>query len=244
MTENKESEEASAPTPPIESSTVMDLILPFRVLVSPLRTFEQLAQRSTAKGLITLAALILVVATASQYATATKIFLTVDSQPTSFVRTDSFASWFPSILATTGFSIILYWLVSASGIALLGRFFGGKEVKLRNSLVIFAYLLSVLVVLYAVRLVTYLALPPITFGIGSWPPVDPTAIDDALSLISQQWGSLFVYQFGSYFTFVAFVWLILLGMVAVKTMRDISWSKASLVSVAGFMITVLLFGLP
>jgi len=244
LTENTKTEEASTPTPINKSSTAMDLMLPFRVLVSPLKTFGQLAQRSSAKGLVTLAVLILVITTAAQYATATRIFLTVDGQPTSFIATGSFANWFTNILASTGFSIILYWLIFASGIALVGRFFGGREVKLRNSLVILAYLLSVLVVLYAVRAVTYLALPPITFATGSWPPVEQADIDAALSSMSQNWGPLLVYQFGSYFTFVSFVWLVLLGVVAVKAMRDISWTKASLVSVIGFMIAVFLFGLP
>lgn len=246
MTENTKTEDTSipAPAPTIESSTAMDLMLPFRVLVSPLRTFSQLAQRATAKGLVTLAALIFVVTTAAQYATATKISLTIDGQPISFIATTSFTNWFTNSLASTSFSIILYWLIFATGLALLGRFAGGKEVKLRNALVISAYLLSVLLVLYAVRTITYLALPPITFGTGSWPPVDQTAIDEALTLISQQWGSLLAYQIGSYFTFVSFAWLVLLGAVAVKTMRDTSWSKAALVSVAGFVITVILFGLP
>jgi len=244
LTENKKTEEASTPTPPAESSTIMDLMLPFRVLVTPLRTFGQLAQRPTAKGLVTLAALILGVIALAQYATATRIFLTVNDQPTSFVATDSFTNWFTNILASTSFFVVLYWLIIAAGLALVSRFFGGKEVKLRNSLVIFAYLLSVFVVLYAVRAVTYMALPPITFETGSWPPVDQAAIDAALERISQNWGNLFIYQFGSYFTFVSLVWLVLLGTIAVKTMRDISWGKASLVSVTGFMIAVLLFGVP
>ncbi len=244
MTQKPETTDTSAPTPTVESSIIMDLLLPFRVLVTPLRTFGQLAQRSTTKGLVTLAALILIVVAAAQYATATRIFLTINEQPTSFIATDSFANWFTSILASTSLFIVIYWLIVASGLALVSRFFGGKEVKLRNSLVIFAYLLSVFIVLYAVRAITYLALPPITFDIGSWPPVDPTAIDAALERIGQNWGGLLIYQFGSYFTFVSLVWLVLLGTIAVRAMRDISWAKASLVTVIGFMIAVLLFGLP
>jgi hypothetical protein len=89
-----------------------------------------------------------------------------------------------------------------------------------------------------------MTLPPITFATGSWPPVDEAAITAALELISQNWGSLLVYQIGSYFTFVAIIWLMVLGAIAVKTMREISWTRAFLVSVAGFMIAVLLFGLP
>jgi hypothetical protein len=244
MTKNTKTEDTSAQMPIIESSTAKDLLLPFRVLVMPLRTFGQLAQRPTAKGLITLAALIIIIIATSQYATATRIYLTIDGQPASFVLTGSFTNWFTNILASTGIFVLLYWLIIAASIALVGRFFGGKQVKLRTSLVIFAYLLSVFVVLYAVRAITYMALPPITFATSSWPPMDEAAINEVLELISQNWGGLLVYQFGSYFTFVALVWLVLLGAIAVRTMRDISWAKASLVSVAGFMIAVLLFGLP
>jgi hypothetical protein len=242
LTENTKIEDASTPSPITKSSTAMDLILPFRVLISPLRTFGQLAQKPTAKGLVTLAVLILVITAAAQYALATRIFLTVNGQLTSFTATDSFANWFATFLASTDLYIVLYWLVFAVGLALVSRFFGGKEVKLRSSFVILAYLLSVLVVLYAVRTIMYLAIPPIAFETGSWEQV---FFDDAaLTRMSENWGPLLVYQFGSYFTFVSFAWLVLLGVMAVKAMRDISWPKASLVSVAGFMFTAFLFGFP
>ena len=244
MTENTKTEDTSTQMQTVESSIAMDLLLPLRVLVTPLRTFTQLAQRPTAKGLITLAALLVIIVAASQYATATRIYLTISDQPTSFVLTASFTNWFTSILASTGTFVLLYWLIIAASIALIGRFFGGKVVKLRTSLVVFAYLLSVFVVLYAVRAITYMALPPITFATGTWPPVDEAAINAALELISQNWGGLLIYQIGSYFTFVALIWLMVLGAIAVKTMREISWTRAFLVSVAGFMIAVLLFGLP
>lgn len=222
----------------------MDLLLPLRVLVTPINTFTQLAQRATAKGLITLAALLVIVVATSQYVTATRIYLTINDQPTNFVLTDSFINWFTSILASTSTFIVLYWLIIAASLALISRFFGGKVVKLPTALVIFSYLLSVFVVLYAVRAITYLALPPITFATSSWPPVDETAINAALDLIHQNWGGLLVYQIGSYFTFFALAWLVILGAIAIKTMREISWTKATLVSVSGFMIAVLLFGLP
>jgi hypothetical protein len=244
LTHNAKTEDVSATSSTTKSSTAMDLMLPFRVLVTPLRTFARLAQQPTAKGLVTLAVLIVAFTTAAQYATATRIFLTIDDQPTILIATDFFTSWFTNILASTNLSIILYWLVFAAGLALVGRFFGKKEVKLQSSLVVLAYLLSVLVVLYAVRTITYLALPPITFTIGSWPPVEEAALDEALSLVSQNWGPLPVYQFGSYFALVSFAWLVLLGVVAVKAMRDISWQRASLVSVIVFMITAFVFGLP
>jgi Yip1 domain len=243
-TENTKTEETTAPIQPIESSTAMDLLLPLRVLVSPIRTFTQLAQRSTAKGLITLAALIVLIVAAAQYATATRVYLTIDSQSVNFTATASFTTWFAGILGSTISFIVLYWLIIAASLALIGRFFGGKAIGLRTALVIFSYMLSVFIVLYAVRTITYLSLPPITFDVSSWPPTDEVAINAALERISQNWGSLLVYQIGSYFTFAALAWLIILGAIAVKTMREISWTRAALVSITGIMIAALLFGLP
>jgi hypothetical protein len=90
----------------------------------------------------------------------------------------------------------------------------------------------------------YLALPSIQFQTDSWPPMSQTAVDDALTLMAQSWGPLFAYQFGSYFTLVSLAWLVILGMIAVKTMREVSWVKASIVSVVASLITVFLLQLP
>jgi len=227
-----------------KSSTVMDLIVPLRVLVMPLKTFSQLAQKPTAKGLVTLAALILVVSALSQYVSATKIILRVDGQLTSFLATGGFTDWFIRSFTSTTLYILVYWLAFAVFLALTGRFFKGKEPTVRNSFVILGYLLSILVVLYAVRAAIYLALPSISFEISSWPPSEPAEMENALALMNQTWGSLLIYQFLPYFSLVAFVWLVLLGGIAVKTMREISWTKASVVSIVGFLLTIFLFGLP
>lgn len=245
MTEKDTTPDSSvAQTPAVESSTVMDLILPFRILVSPFRTFKQLAQRSAAKGLTTLFALVFAITAAAQYASATRIWLTIDAMPTSFLQTDNFATWFTVSFSSSILYIMMYWFLLAIGLVLISKTLKGKETSLRNSFVIFGYLLSVFVVLYAVRALMYLALPSIQFQSDSWPPMSQVAVDDALTLMAQNWSPLFAYQFGSYFTFVSLAWLVILGMIAVKTMREISWLKASIVSVIASLITVFLLQFP
>ena len=244
MSEKKTTEEPKKASPVAESSSATDFALPFRVLITPLKTFGQLAQRPTAKGLITLSVLILAITAAAQYASATKIFLTVNGQPASLLASDGFAGWFGAAVLTSSGYAIMYWLVLVVGLALISRTVGGKDVSLRGSLVILGYLLSVFVVIYTVRTIMYLALPSIVFPIGSWPPVDQVDVDAAVSLITRDWDPLLVYQFGKYFTVVGFGWLAVLGTIAVKQMREISWTKASIVSVVGFMFTFFLFGLP
>jgi len=241
---NAETEVVATRSEATKGSTVMDLILPLRVLVMPLKTFSQLAQKPTAKGLITLAALVLMVSALSQYVSATKIILRVDGQLTSFLATGGFTDWFIGTFTSTTLYILVYWLAFAVFLALTSRFFKGRETTLRSSFVILAYLLSVFVVLYAVRAAMSLALPSISFETSSWPPSDPVEKDNAVALMNQTWEHLFIYQFLTYFSLVAFVWLVLLGGIAVKTMREISWTKASVVSIVGFLFTLFFFGLP
>lgn len=231
-------------TPPVETSTAMDLILPLRVLVSPLRTFKQLAQRPAAKGLITLFGLVFAITAIAQYVSATRIWLTVNAMSTSFIQTDYFATWFAVSFSSTALFTIIYWFMLTIGLVLISKVIKGKETGLRNSFVIFGYLPSVFVVLYAVRTLMYLALPSLQFQTDVWPPVGQTAIEAALNLMTQSWGPLFAYQFGSYFTFVSFAWLVILGMIAVKMMREVSWLKASIVSIVASLITVLLLQFP
>lgn len=233
-----------AQTPPVESSTAMDLILPFRILVSPFRTFMQLAQRPSAKGLITLFALVFVITAVAQYTSATRIWLTINAMPISFLQTENFAPWFAASFSSTILYTMMYWFMLAIGIVLIGRTLKGKDTSLRNSFVILGYLLSVFVVLYAVRTIMYLALPSIQFQTDSWPPMSQTAMDDALNLMAQNWGPLLAYQFGSYFTLVSLAWLVILGTIAVKAMREVSWVKASIASIIASVITVFLLQLP
>ena len=245
MSEKDTTLDSSVPQiPPIESSTAKDLILPFRILVSPFRTFKQLAQRPAAKGLITLLALVFAITAAAQYASATRIWLTINTMPTSFLQTDNFATWFAASFSSSILYTLMYWFMLTIGLVLISKTLKGRETSLRNSFVIFGYLLLVFVVLYAVRALMYLALPSIQFQSDSWPPMSQAAVDDALNLMAQSWGPLFAYQFGSYFTFVSLAWLVILGMIAVKTMREISWLKASIVSVIASLITVFLLQFP
>jgi len=225
-------------------ATIKDMILPFKILISPLKTFKQLAREPRSKGLISLSALILVVTAAALYASATKIDLDINGQPTSFLVTDAFNGWFASNFASSAVSILLYWLIFASGLALISKTFGGKEVSWRVMFLGLAYLLSVFIILYAVRAAMYLALPSLYFSNSSWPPMGEDQVNAALDLITKNWGPLYAYQFLTFFPLVVFAWLVMLGAIAVKTLREVSWAKAIAVSVIGFTVTLLLFGLP
>jgi hypothetical protein len=217
-------------------ATMKELVLPFKILVSPLKTFSQLAQNPSLIGLASLSALVLILAATALYAFASKIILNIDG-PTSFLATGLFNGWYTSTLASNLFYIVLYWIIFASGLVLISRIVGGgKETSWRALLIVFGYLLSVFIILYAVRTVLYLALPSLNLRISSWPPVGETEVNDALKVMTETWGALYAYQFLSYFPLVAFVWLVML--------RETSWTKAVTVSVIGFAITLFLFGPP
>ena len=223
---------------------VDDLILPFKILISPLRAFNYIAQKPSAKGLVSISALISAFAAFTIYISATKIDLNIDG-PTSFIVTDAFNGWFVFTLALTAFNILLYWLAFAFVLTLASKMVGGKETSWRVLFVGFGYIPSVFIVLYAVRASTYLALPSIYFdGLSSWPPVEKAQVDFVINRIMESWGPLFAYQLGTIFTLAAFVWLVILGAIAVRAFRECSWAKATAVSMAGFFAAFVIFGLP
>lgn len=224
--------------------TAKDLALPFRILISPLKTFSQLAQSPRLKGLVSMSVLILALTATTVYAFASKIILNVNG-PTSFVATGLFNSWFTSNFAATLLYIVLYWLIFASGLALVGKIVGGKDSSWRSVLAVLGYLLSVFIVVYAVRTLLYLSLPPLFFEqSSSWPPVETTETDAALGIINANWGTLYTYQLLTYLPVAAFLWMAVLGAVAVRVLREVSWGRALIVSIVGLFIALFLFGPP
>ena len=236
-----ESEESTDTSSTLKSSTARDLAMPAKIIVSPFDAFKQLATNPTAKGLISLVAFVILVSAAALYASATKIVLTVDGQYVGFIATSGFSNWFLGALTMTLFSIALYWLTAAASLALISRFSfkSSKVISLRTSFVIFGYLLSVFVVLYVVRAALYFALPQITFTSSTLPE-----IDEVRTLVTQNWAPLPVYQLFEYSAYAAFVWLFLLGAIAIRAMKGISWFKACMISLTGFLLTLTLFGVP
>lgn len=228
-----------------EKKTVSDVFLPFKVLISPSKAFDQLVQNPSLKGLIPLSALILVAVAATVYAFAGKIFLNINGE-TSLLATSFFANWYASAFLSTIFYLLMYWGVIASGLALLSKTFGGKSAPWRSVLVALTCLLSVFIVLYVVRTLMYLALPSIYFSQNSsWPPISQSPEESAvLTMFNQNWASLLVYQFMNFFPWVALAWLSVLGAVAIKALRQISLTRASIVSVICVVIGIVLFGLP
>lgn len=228
-----------------EKKTLSAVILPFKVLISPSKAFNEIAQNPSFKGLFPLSALILVVIAATLYAFASKIVLNING-PTSLLATDFFPSWYTNVFVSTLVYIILYWSVFASSLALLSKMLGGKETSWRAVLVVLASLLSVFIILYAVRALMYLALPSIYFtDNSSWPPVSQSPEESAaFALFSQSWSSLSVYQFLNFFPWFALAWLVALGAMAIRALREVSWTRATIVSVICFAIALILFGLP
>lgn len=243
MTE-QQSQPSPTPEQVPELTLAKQVVLPFKILISPVKTFSQLAQKPTAKGLITLAALILLVTAVAQYVSASRIILTVNSQPIDFLVTESFQGWYVGAFTSTVLGIFVYWAIFAIGLTLVSRTFGGTITSWRALLVGFGYVLSVFIVLYAVRTIMYLALPPITFNLSAWPPSTEEQVNQTVRLMQEVWGPSYAYQIGTIFTFVALIWMVLLATVAVRTLRGVGWGRAAAVAALSYTFTLFLFGIP
>lgn len=236
------------PTPTAEQApeltTVKQMLLPLKILISPVKTFGQLVHKSALKGLLSLSALILVATAATLYTFATKVFVNINDQPTSFLAADSFSNWYISYLVSTTFGIVVYWLIFATGLVLISRMLGGKDISFRILFPDLAYLLSVFVILYAVRTVVYWTLPSLYFSeLSHWPPINDAEISSAVSVIEKNWGSL-PSEIDFIFSFASFAWLAILGTAAVKVLRELQWKRAILVSVIAITFTFFLLRLP
>jgi len=228
-----------------ELTTAEQMILPFKVLISPLKTFGQLAQKPAAMGLISLSALILLVTAVTLYTSATRIIININGQPTNLLVTDYFSPWYVGVFASTALNVFLYWAILALGLTLISRMFGGKDTSWRAMLVVFGYVSSVFIVLYVVRAVMYLALPSIDFYfLSTWPPTSESQRSQIVQLVQDMWGPLYAYQLTNMFTFVALAWFVLLAAIAVRALRGVGWGRAIAVAAISFTFTLLLFGMP
>lgn len=226
-------------------ATIDYLVLPFKILISPFKTLNQLAQAPTVKGFVSLVAFLMLFTATTLYAFASRIFVNINGAPIAFVVTSPFNSWYTGSFTLALVYILIYWVMVAMGLALIGKIIGKKDTSWRALFIVFGYLLSVFIVLYAVRTIMYLSLPSIYFpDSNSWPPADQAQQDAALSLVNQDWGTLIPYHFLSYLPIIAFVWLAILGTVAVRVLHEVSWTRSITVSLIGFFITLFILGLP
>jgi len=228
--------QVEAPSKLTEHHPLKSLVYPFEVIVSPFKAFKEIAQNPDFKGLILLVGLLLIAIAGMHFTVASKIFLTLYTPPSSLLATNLFTSFLLSNIVTNAFAFLLGWLIYTFALLLSSRVFGEKGGPWRPFFILVGYAFSVFIIRDAVSTVLISTLPTINFPLKTWPPATQDEVTLASDQINTTWGSVLMFQAGTYFNLLIDAWLVMLGVIAVHASREITWRKAGMISVTAYII--------
>lgn len=229
--EPQEKLEIKEPQPLLKS-----LIYPFEVLFSPLKAFKKIVQHPDIKGLATVVGLVLLASAGVQFFMASKIALTVDSQLTSLLATNSFSNFLFSGMLQSVFVFAFNWLIFAGALLLISSVLGAKGGGWRPFFILVGYAFSVFIVRTAITAALVSTLPQLNFSFSVWPPASEADVTLAQDQINTAWGPTFAFQAGAYVNLAFDAWLVILVAIAVHAYREVTWSKAATISVTAYLI--------
>ena len=234
--------EAPVVAPQIPQSPLESLTYPFRVIVSPLKAFQRIAAYPDLKGFVVVVGLFLLVSVAAQYTLASKLVLTINTQPVNLVATAYLQDTLTSGTFYSLLPFILGWLIFAGLLLVITNITGTKGGRLRQFLVIAAYAFTVFVIRAAATAVLISTLPQVNLTLSA-PPVTEAEWTQYYNEINAVWSSLLATQVLPIFNYIIDAWLAILAAVGVRAFHGVSWSRAATIAATSYLIylTVRLF---
>jgi len=238
LTNNKKQQE-EAPGKLTEHKKTEFLAFPLKVIISPFKAFNEIAQNFDAKGIVLIVGLVLLTTAGVYYAYSSKVFLSIDGMPTSFVSSNMFSSFIVSVLTQSVLLFVLNWLIYAGVLFLVMRVFGQKGGSWRSFFILVGYAFSIMIVQSVVSVLLIATLPEIRFSnLSTWPPSTQDEIAIANTGIQEMWGQIPAYQALAYLNFpyvnIVDIWLVILSVIVVHSFSEITWGKAVAISIAAF----------
>jgi hypothetical protein len=224
-----------------ERSNTAFYVFPFKVLLSPFKTFTEIAQHPDVKGIALIAALTLLATTGFYYAYSAKVVYYSNGIPTRFLSSNLFSGFITSIVAQEALSFIFSWLFYAGILFLIMRAFGQKGGSWRLFFILVGYALSIVIVQSGVNALLVATLPELHFStLNTWPPSTPDEIAIVNMGIQETWGPLLAFQAFTIFNFplvnIFDLWLLLLSVIIVKTFNEIPWGTAAMITFTAFIL--------
>jgi len=213
------------------------LVYPFNVLVSPLKTFKQMVQYPDIMGLALIIGLLLLSSAVVQYAAASKIILNINAQPVSLLESSYFQSLLITGMIESVFLFVLNWAIFAGALLLITTLMGAKGGSWRLSFILVGYAFTVFVVRTVITAALVSTLPQLNLSnLSSWPPSTETEQTYYFNQVNSVWGPSVASQALQVVNFAVDVWLVILGTIAVRVYREISWSKAAIIAVTAYLM--------
>lgn len=213
---------------------------PLKVLVSPFKTFKEMTQNPQVKGLIVLIALLLAATAGTQYASASKVFLRINTQPTSLLASNMFAGYMISSLVDIAIIFFANWIIYAGALFLLIRAFGEKGGRWRSFFILVGYVFSVFIIRMGVTAALILTLPNLPVAISTWPPATENDYTTYINQVDAIWTPTLASQVASFLTWIFYGWFVILGVAAVHASVEITRGKAAMISVGAYLINFIL----
>lgn len=212
------------------------IVYPFKVIVSPLRAFKEIAQNPSIVGAVVLFALLLVTNAASLYASASKIILKIDGSPISLLASSMFSDFMLLSSIEMALAFFVTWFVYASILFLLMKILGEKSQRWLPFFILVGYVFSVFIIRTVVTTLLISTLPDLPLEISEWPPATPEDYTAYTNTFNAVWASTLASQVTTFVFLIVYGWFIALSAVAVHASREITWRKAMVISLVALLV--------
>jgi hypothetical protein len=219
----------------------------FRVLYSPVKAFEEIAQAPDVKGPLLILLITLLASASAQYISSSKTLLQEKEESSTYIpltTTDLFHKQLISTLTDTTFRFFLNWLLYGITFLPILKLFKAKEGPWTQLFILIGYTFIVAAVFLIIRAILIATFPPISFNFQTWTQAflerEPEAQNRMLQEFEKHWVTLPAFQIGSYLFVAVETWTTTLSAVAIHFLREVSWTKSLIISAIASAISLFL----
>lgn len=224
-----------------------------RVLYSPVRAFEEIAKTPNFKGPLLIFALTMLATAGLQYVGASKTFLRTDGETVCLLTRGEFSKLITDSLINTLINFFLNWTLYAGILFLTVKMYREETGRWVVFYVIIGYVFSVTVIQVLSSALLVLTLPALGFPLKAYmdalrlSPATDEEVRVAREIIQpiyqENWYSTSAGQALFYLNFpflnIIDVWTAALCAIAIRSSRELTWTKA--VAVSAFASIIRLF---
>jgi hypothetical protein len=217
----------------------------FRVIYSPLKAFERLAEAPTVKGPLIILLLTLLASISAQYVSSSKTLLQTEQNGkyVPLTATDMFNQQLILNLRDSVFIFFVKWLIYGSAFLLVLKLFRAKEGPWHQVFIVIAYSFIIAAVFIFINAIVFVTFPPVRLEFEIWSGAlegNEEMITEMISRYEKTWG--LAYQLRPFFSTIIVTWTALLGAVAIHFLREVPWNRALLISTIVSVISLILLG--
>jgi len=165
----------------------------------------------------------------------------------SLPATGFFSSWYIQSLMSAATDFFIRWFLFAALLWVIIKLFHGEPGRWSVLFIVIGYMFFVMypvgLVCASVDAVIFYVLPPLSFPLKAWSPIngeEKIASELVTKIYEKSWYPNVVYQLSFYITLVFYAWAIVLSAVAIRSLCGFTWKKAMVISGISYVLYLLL----